>query len=130
MKLREFAKPFQVADGSHFRLKDFDPADTLGLKSKEHAKEALERGIARLAKLQEKLYAQDRWAILMILQGMDAAGKDSTTKHVMSGVNPQGCQVNSFKTPSARGIAARLFMANIAFSPGTRQDRHFQPVLL
>jgi PPK2 family polyphosphate:nucleotide phosphotransferase len=104
MKQREFAKPFQVADGPHFRLKDFDPADTLGLKSKEHAKEALERGIARLAKLQEKLYAQDRWAILMILQAMDAAGKDSTIKHVMSGVNPQGCQVNSFKAPSAEEL--------------------------
>jgi PPK2 family polyphosphate:nucleotide phosphotransferase len=104
MKQREFAKPFQIADGSHFRLKDFDPADTLGLKSKEHAKEALERGIVRLAKLQEKLYAQDRWAILLILQAMDAAGKDSTIKHVMSGVNPQGCQVNSFKAPSAEEL--------------------------
>jgi PPK2 family polyphosphate:nucleotide phosphotransferase len=100
MKLREFAKPFQIADGSHFRLKDFNPGETLGLKSKEHAKEALERGIVRLAGLQEKLYAQDRWAILLILQAMDAAGKDSTIKHVMSGVNPQGCQVNSFKAPS------------------------------
>ncbi len=100
MKLREFAKPFRIADGSQFRLKDFDPADTQGLKSKEHAKKDLERGIARLAELQEKLYAQDRWAILLILQAMDAAGKDSTIKHVMSGVNPQGCQVNSFKAPS------------------------------
>ena len=104
MKLREFAKPFQVVDGSHFRLKEFDPADTLGLKSKEHAKETLERGITRLAELQEKLYAQDRWAILVILQAMDAAGKDSTIKHVMSGVNPQGCQVNSFKAPSAEEL--------------------------
>jgi PPK2 family polyphosphate:nucleotide phosphotransferase len=104
MKQREFAKPFQVANGPHFRLKNFDPADTLGLKSKEHAKEALERGITRLAKLQEKLYAQDRWAILLILQAMDAAGKDSTIKHVMSGVNPQGCQVNSFKAPSAEEL--------------------------
>ena len=104
MKPREFAKPFQVADGSHFRLKDFDPADTLGVNSKEHAKKTLERGIARLAELQEKLYAQDRWAILLILQAMDAAGKDSTIKHVMSGVNPQGCQVNSFKAPSAEEL--------------------------
>jgi PPK2 family polyphosphate:nucleotide phosphotransferase len=100
MKLREFAKPFRVVDGSHFRLKDFSPGETLGFKSKEQAKEALEHGIRRLAALQEKLYAQDRWAILMILQGMDAAGKDSTIKHVMSGVNPQGCHVNSFKAPS------------------------------
>jgi PPK2 family polyphosphate:nucleotide phosphotransferase len=104
MKLREFAKPFHVADGSHFRLRDFNPAETRGLKSKEHAKETLERGIVRLAKLQEKLYAQDRWAILMILQGMDAAGKDSTISHVMSGVNPQGCQVSSFKAPSAEEL--------------------------
>jgi PPK2 family polyphosphate:nucleotide phosphotransferase len=100
MKLGDFAKAFRVEDGSHFRIKDFSTTDTLGLKSKEHAKETLERGVARLAKLQEKLYAQDRWAILMILQGMDAAGKDSTINHVMSGINPQGCQVNSFKTPS------------------------------
>jgi polyphosphate kinase 2 (PPK2 family) len=100
MKPREFVKPFRVADGSHFRLKDIDPADTLGVKSKEQAKETLERGVARLAALQEKLYAQDRWAILVVLQGMDAAGKDSTVKHVMSGVNPQGCQVNAFKAPS------------------------------
>jgi PPK2 family polyphosphate:nucleotide phosphotransferase len=104
MKSREFVKPFQVADGSHFRLKDFDPAETLGMKSKDQAKETLERGIARLSELQEKLYAQDRWAILIILQAMDAAGKDSTIKHVMSGVNPQGCQVNAFKTPSAEEL--------------------------
>jgi len=100
MKLREFAKPFRVEDGTQFRLKDFDPGETLGLKSKEHAKETLDRGIVRLAELQERLYAQDRWAILLILQAMDAAGKDSTIKHVMSGINPQGCQVNSFKAPS------------------------------
>jgi PPK2 family polyphosphate:nucleotide phosphotransferase len=100
MKSREFVKPFRIADGTHFRLKDFDPADTLGLKSKEHAQEALDRGIARLSDRQEKLYAQDRWAILVILQAMDAAGKDSTIKHVMSGVNPQGCSVTSFKAPS------------------------------
>jgi len=104
MKPREFAKPFQVVDGSHFRLKDFNAADTRGLKAKEHAKKTLEGGIVRLAELQEKLYAQDRWAILIILQAMDAAGKDSTIKHVMSGVNPQGCQVNSFKTPSAEEL--------------------------
>jgi PPK2 family polyphosphate:nucleotide phosphotransferase len=100
MKPSEFAKPFRVADGSHFRMKDFNPADKLGLKSKKHAQETLERGIARLAELQEKLYAQDRWAVLMLLQGMDASGKDGTIKHVMSGINPQGCEVNSFKTPS------------------------------
>jgi len=104
MKLRDFVKPFQVAHGSHFRLKDFDPAETLGLKSKEHAEKVLEDGIFRLAELQEKLYAQDHWALLLILQAMDAAGKDSTIKHVMSGVNPQGCQVNSFKAPSTEEL--------------------------
>jgi PPK2 family polyphosphate:nucleotide phosphotransferase len=104
LKQREFVKPFRITNGSHFRLKDFPPEDTLGLKSKEHAKDTLERDIIRLAKLQEKLYALDRWAILLILQGMDAAGKDSTIGHVMSGVNPQGCQVSSFKTPSAEEL--------------------------
>ena len=104
MSLRGYAKPFQIADGSHFRLKDFNPAETLGLKSKEHAQKKLEHGVARLADLQEKLYAQDRWALLLILQAMDAAGKDSIVKHVMSGINPQGCQVHSYKTPSAEEL--------------------------
>jgi PPK2 family polyphosphate:nucleotide phosphotransferase len=104
MKPSKYAKPFRVPDGASFRLKDFDPAETLGLKSKEHAHETLERGIARLCDLQEKLYAQDRWAVLVILQGMDAAGKDSTIKHVMSGLNPQGCSVTSFKAPSAEDL--------------------------
>ena len=104
MKPREFAKPFQVEVGSHFRMKDFNSAETLGLKSKEHAQASLERGITRLAELQEKLFAQDRWAILLILQAMDAAGKDSTIKHVMSGVNPQGCDVHAFKAPSAEEL--------------------------
>ena len=104
MKLREFVKPFAIVDGSHFRLKDFSPAETLGLKSKSQAKKELEQGIVRLAGLQEKLYARDRWAILLILQAMDAAGKDSTIKHVMSGVNPQGCQVTAFKAPSTEEL--------------------------
>jgi PPK2 family polyphosphate:nucleotide phosphotransferase len=104
MKPREFVKPFQVVDGSHFRLKDFSPGETLGLKSKDQAKDLLEHGIVRLAELQDKLYAQDRWAILLILQAMDAAGKDSTIKHVMSGVNPQGCQVTAFKAPSSEEL--------------------------
>ncbi len=104
MKPSEYAKPFRVADGASFRLKDFDPAETLGLKSKEHAREALEHGIVRLCDLQEKLYAQDRWAVLLVLQAMDAAGKDSTIKHVMSGLNPQGCSVTSFKTPSTADL--------------------------
>jgi PPK2 family polyphosphate:nucleotide phosphotransferase len=97
---KKLVKPYSVDDGKKFHLKDFDPADTGHLHSKEHAKELLERGIAEMADLQDKLYAQDRWALLLIFQAMDAAGKDGAIKHVMSGVNPQGCQVYSFKVPS------------------------------
>jgi PPK2 family polyphosphate:nucleotide phosphotransferase len=100
MKSKKVAHVFRVDSGKHFRLKDFDPADTGHWRSKEHAEEALQQGIARTAELQDKLYAQDRWALLLIFQAMDAAGKDGIIKHVMSGVNPQGCQVYSFKVPS------------------------------
>jgi PPK2 family polyphosphate:nucleotide phosphotransferase len=96
----KIAKPYRIDHGKKFRLKDFDPADTGGIESKEHAQELLDKGIAELEQLQDKLYAQDRWALLLIFQAMDAAGKDSVVKHVMSGVNPQGCQVYSFKKPS------------------------------
>ncbi len=103
---REFAKPFRVHDGENFRLKDIDPGDTLGHGSedKPRSKEALAIGIEALAELQDMLYAQDRWAVLLIFQAMDAAGKDGTIKHVMSGVNPQGCEVFSFKSPSAEDL--------------------------
>jgi PPK2 family polyphosphate:nucleotide phosphotransferase len=94
------AAPYRIDHGKHFRLKDFDPADTGKLHSEEHAAKELEAGVTQLRELQDKLYAQERWALLLILQGMDAAGKDSVIKHVMSGLNPQGCQVYSFKTPS------------------------------
>ena len=100
----DLAKAFRVTDGKQFRLKDWDPGDTRGFKSREKAQEALTQGIARLREDQDKLYAQDRWALLLIFQAMDAAGKDSTIKHVMSGVNPQGCQVSSFKAPSAEEL--------------------------
>ena len=103
-KGNDFAKAFRVTNGRQFRLQDFDPGDTPGLNSKEKAQEALAQGIARLREDQEKLYAQDRWALLLIFQAMDAAGKDSTIGHVMSGVNPQGCQVYSFKAPSAEEL--------------------------
>jgi len=93
---------YRVTNGKKFRLKDFDPADTAGMKkeSKPEAQAMMQQGIERLRELQDKLYAQDRWAMLLVLQAMDAAGKDSTIKHVMSGVNPQGCEVYSFKAPS------------------------------
>ena len=90
--------------GKHFRLKDFDPGDTGHWRSKENAEQALQEGIVRTSDLQDRLYAQDRWAVLLIFQAMDAAGKDGAIKHVMSGVNPQGCQVYSFKEPSDREL--------------------------
>src|SRR4030095_6869598 len=102
---RKLAKPFRVTDDS-FRLKDFDPGDTLEFTSedKSHAKEALAMGIGLLAELQDMLYAQDRWGVLLIFQAMDAAGKDGAIKHVMSGINPQGVQVYSFKSPSPEDL--------------------------
>ncbi len=104
---RELAKPFRISKGKNFRLKDVDPDDTLDFTKeadKPRSKEALSRGVTALAELQDKLYAQDKWAVLLIFQAMDAAGKDGAIKHVMSGVNPQGCQVNSFKSPSAEDL--------------------------
>jgi len=103
--LREIIKPYRVTSGKGFRLKDIDPADTGGLTAdKEEARLLLQEEVDLLSELQEKLYAQDNWALLVILQAMDAAGKDGTIKHVMSGVNPQGCQVTSFKVPSAEEL--------------------------
>lgn len=100
----KLAKPYRVEDGRKFRLKDFDPSDTGNIRSKPQAKQLLERGVADLEELQVKLYAQDQWGLLLIFQGMDAAGKDGAIKHVMSGVNPQGCQVYSFKAPSSEEL--------------------------
>jgi PPK2 family polyphosphate:nucleotide phosphotransferase len=99
---RALAKPFRITDGSRFRLDHIDPGETLGFGSedKPRAREALATGIEALAELQDMLYAQDRWAVLLVFQAMDAAGKDGTIKHVMSGINPQGCEVFSFKAPS------------------------------
>ena len=101
-----FSKPYRVSNGKKFRLKDVDPSDTGELKSedKPRAKEALQTGVDALAELQDVLYAQDRWSVLLIFQAMDAAGKDGTIKHVMSGVNPQGCQVSSFKAPTSEDL--------------------------
>ena len=100
MKTNKLAKCYRVDSGKHFRLKDFDPSATDHCDSKEDAEKALQEGIVRMADLQDKLYAQDEWSLLLIFQAMDAAGKDGAIKHVMSGVNPQGCQVYSFKAPS------------------------------
>src|SRR5216683_4458362 len=97
-------EPYCITKDGKFRLKDQDPADTGGLKDKQQAQGLLEKSTELLSRMQEKLYAQDRWALLLIFQAMDAAGKDGAIKHVMSGVNPQGCQVYSFKSPSAEDL--------------------------
>ncbi len=105
-KAGRFSSPYRVTDGKNFRLAKIDPDDIGDLKAKDkpRAREALQTGVAALAELQDRLYAQDRWAILLLFQAMDAAGKDGVIKHVMSGINPQGCQVASFKTPSAEEL--------------------------
>src|SRR3954468_16515925 len=105
MKLAKMIKRFRIDKPDKLRLADFDPADTCGLDiQKADAKAMLADGVERLAGLQEKLYAQNRWAVLVVFQAMDAAGKDGAIKHVMSGVNPQGCQVHAFKAPSAEEL--------------------------
>jgi len=104
MKTEKLAKTFRVDSGKHFRLKDYNPADTGHGRSEDNAKEALLEGIARTAELQDQLYAQGNWSILLIFQAMDAAGKDGAISHVMSGINPQGCQVYSFKVPTSTDL--------------------------
>jgi len=103
---KKYSDPFRITNGKNFKLKQIDPGDTLELdaEDKPKAKEALESGVELLAELQDRLYAHDRWAVLVIFQAMDAAGKDGAIKHVLSGVNPQGCEVTSFKAPSTEEL--------------------------
>lgn len=103
-KPESVSRPYRVKDGRGFRLRDVDPGDTGGIQSHEEAQRLLKSGLSSLRDMQEKLHAQDQWAVLLILQAMDAAGKDSLIKHVMSGVNPAGCRVYSFKKPSAEEL--------------------------
>jgi len=100
----KLVKPYRVEHGKHFRLRDYDPGHTGGVQSKEEAEKLLAEGVAKLVELQDKLYASDHWALLLIFQAMDAAGKDGAINHVISGVNPQGCQVYSFKAPSSEEL--------------------------
>jgi PPK2 family polyphosphate:nucleotide phosphotransferase len=100
----ELAARYRVTDGDAFRLKDYKTDDSWKFTEKNLAKNLLKEGIKRLADLQERLYAQDRWSVLVIFQAMDAAGKDSAIKHVMSGINPQGCEVYAFKQPSSEEL--------------------------
>ena len=104
-RIQKYVQPFRITKGKGFQLKNFDPGDTCGLKlGKGEASELLQQGTEWLAQEQDLLYAQDRWSLLLVFQALDAAGKDSTIKHVMSGVNPQGCQVFSFKQPSQEDL--------------------------
>jgi PPK2 family polyphosphate:nucleotide phosphotransferase len=98
------AEPYCVSKGEKFRLKDHDTSDTGEVKNKQQSQKIIDHRVGLLSNLQEKLYAEDRWALLLVIQGMDAAGKDGVIKHVMSGVNPQGCDVHAFKTPSAEEL--------------------------
>lgn len=105
-RAKDFSKQFRIKDGKDFRLKDFDPGEDSGLgpEDKPLAKQTLQLGVEALSAMQEVLYAQDKWAVLLIFQAMDAAGKDGAIRHVMSGVNPQGCEVTSYKAPSSEEL--------------------------
>jgi PPK2 family polyphosphate:nucleotide phosphotransferase len=135
-RARELVDRYRVTKGKRFRLRDFDPADTGGLSSdvKDEAAELLQTGVRRLAELQEKLYAQDRWAVLVVFQAMDAAGKDGTIEHVMSGVNPQGVHVTSFKAPSAEELDHDYLWRTVRALPergriGIFNRSHYEEVL-
>ena len=103
-RIRDFIARYRIEQGKRFRLRDIDPGDHRRIEDKEQAEALLAEGVELLAEMQDKLYAQDRWSLLLVFQAMDAAGKDGTIKHVMSGVNPQGCQVFSFKAPSSTDL--------------------------
>jgi PPK2 family polyphosphate:nucleotide phosphotransferase len=120
MKIEKMLKKYRVENGKHFRLKDFDPADTHGLdsESKDEAEKLLADGVEKLSELQDILAAQDRWGLLVIFQAMDAAGKDGTIKHVMSGVNPQGVEVTSFKVPTAEELNHGYLWRTYQHAPG------------
>jgi PPK2 family polyphosphate:nucleotide phosphotransferase len=117
-RIKKLIEPYVIRDGRHFKLKDIDPGDTGGVKTdKEVAEKVLHEGVTRLCDLQEKLYAQDRWGVLLIFQALDAAGKDGAIKHVMSGINPQGCQVFSFKQPSSEDLDHDFLWRNLIRLP-------------
>ena len=128
--IREFANQFRVEPGQRVRLrKDYDPRATPGVKSK-NADKVLAQGIELLSEYQARLAAQDTYGLLVIIQAIDAAGKDGTIRHVMSGVDPQGVQVTSFKVPSAEEMDHDFLVALREGAPRARDDRHLQPVLL
>ncbi len=114
---KSLAGHYRVSDGTGFRLRDYSPDDTRNLKLKHDADELIRETIERMADLQERLYAQDRWSVLLIFQALDAAGKDSVIKHVMSGLNPQGCEVHSFKGPSHEELDHDFFWRTTRMLP-------------
>ena len=124
----KLVKPYRVEDGTKFRLKDFDPGDTGKIHSKRHAEQLLAKGIESLTDSQDKLYAQNRWGVLLIFQGMDAAGKDGAIKHVMSGVNPQGVEVYSFKTPSPEELSHDYLWRTMRRAPERGRRRNGIPI--
>ena len=135
-QVRALLDPYRVTQGKGFKLKDHDPADTAGhILSKPQADVLLRTSVERLAALQEKLYAQDRWALLCVLQALDGAGKDGTIKHVMSGVNPQGVQVTSFKAPGPESLAHDFLWRAVRALParghiGIFNRSHYEEVLV
>jgi PPK2 family polyphosphate:nucleotide phosphotransferase len=136
MKLAKILKACRVDKPEHFRLGDHDPAETFGLPTKiEDVKAILANGVARLEEMQQQLYANGRWAVLVVLQGMDAAGKDGVIKHVMSGINPQGCNVRAFKSPSAEELAHDFLWRTVKALPergriGIFNRSHYEEVLV
>jgi polyphosphate kinase 2 (PPK2 family) len=113
-RIEKYIDPFRITKGKRFQLNDFDPGDTRGLRlDKGEAADLLQRGTEWLAEEQDMLYAQNRWSLLLVFQAMDAAGKDGTIKHVMSGVNPQGCQVFSFKQPSSEDLDQEVLVVRV-----------------
>jgi len=136
MKLAKILKACRVDKPEHFRLADYDPAETFGLSTNiEVVKLILADGVARLGEMQQRLYANGRWAVLVALQGMDAAGKDGVIKHVMSGINPQGCEVHAFKAPSAEELAHDFLWRTVRALPqrghiGIFNRSHYEEVLV
>ena len=132
---RKLATAFRVKHGKSFRLKDFDPGDTQDLLSQKQAPALLQRHVAEMAALQDKLYAQDQWALLLIFQAMDAGGKDGAIKHVFSGVNPSGCEVTSFKQPSVEELGHDYLWRAVRRLPprgkiGIFNRSHYEEVLV
>jgi polyphosphate kinase 2 (PPK2 family) len=131
MTLNSITKRFRIDSPDKFRLSEYDPDDCQGLtKDKNEAKAMLAEGIEQLVELQERLYADDRWSVLIILQAMDAAGKDGVIKHVMSGLNPARRRGASLQAAECRGDEPQFSLARSTTSAGARAHRHFQSLIL